>query len=107
MPRSTRGTVTPFLRRISNNAVQPRRTAGRERRHDRPHPLDEGVGLPGSGCGPIPGSVSADTGTILARPEGAAPRAGEGMLGFLGSISGFARMFFGSVTLPHHALAGC
>ena len=70
-------------------------------------PLDEGVGLPGSGCGPIPGSVSTDTGTILARPEGAAPRAGEGMLGFLHFISRFARMRFGSVTLPHYALGGC
>ena len=70
-------------------------------------PLDEGFGLPGSGSGPISGSVSTDTGTILARPEGATPRAGEGMLGFLHFISRFARMLFGSVTLPHSALGGC
>ncbi len=36
-------------------------------------PLDEGFGLPGSGSGHIPGSVSTDTGTIIARSEGAAP----------------------------------
>ena len=36
-------------------------------------PLDEGFGLPGSGSGPISGSVSTDTGTIIARSEGAAP----------------------------------
>ena len=107
MPRSTRGTVTPLLRRISNNAVQPRRTAGRERRNDRPHPSGRGRRPPRLRLRPIPGSVSTDTGTILAHPEGAAPRAGEGMLGFLGSISRFAPMLFGSVTLPHYALGGC
>lgn len=70
-------------------------------------PLDEGVGLRGSGCGPIRGSVSTDTGTILARPEGAAPGVGEGMLGFLGSVSRFVRILFGSVTSPHYALGEC
>lgn len=51
--------------------------------------------------------TATDTGTILARPEGAAPGVGEGMLGFLGSVSRFALMLFGSVTLPHYDLGGC